>query len=68
MCKDWINLSLKAEKKKTIYEDSNMLGISFGSVQIILKDDLNVGQTVTKFMPHLLSEEQDNPVNTCHNN
>jgi len=45
-----------------------MLVISFGSVQIILKDDLNMGQTVTKFMTHFLSEEQDNHVNTCHNN
>ena len=45
-----------------------MLGISFGSVQIILKDYLNMGQIVTKFMPHLLSEEQDNHVNTCDDN
>jgi len=63
-------LSLKAEKRHTIYEVSNMLGISFGSVQIILKDDLNIGQRVTKFMPmpHLLSEEQENHVSTCHDN
>jgi hypothetical protein len=38
-----------------------MLGILFRSVQIILKDDLNMGQRVTKFMsmPHLLSEEKE---------
>jgi len=35
-----------------------MLGISFGPVQIILKDDFNIGRIVTKFMPQLLSEEQ----------
>jgi hypothetical protein len=61
-------LSLKAEKRNTIYEVTNMLGISFGSVQIILKDDLNMGKILTKFMPHLLSEEQDNHVNTYHDN
>lgn len=55
-------MSLKAEKRNTIYEVSNMLGIPFGSVQIILKDDLNMGQIVTKFMRYLLSEEQDNHV------
>jgi hypothetical protein len=25
-----------------------------------------MGQIVTKFMPHFLSKEQDNHVNTCH--
>jgi hypothetical protein len=45
-------LSLKTEKKNTTYEVSHMLGISLGSVQIMLKDDLNMGQMVTKVMPN----------------
>jgi hypothetical protein len=38
-------------------EVANMLGISFGSVQGLLKDNLDISQTATKFVLHLLSDE-----------
>jgi hypothetical protein len=38
-------------KRITIWEVANMLGISFRSVQSILKDNLNMHQTATKFVP-----------------
>jgi hypothetical protein len=42
-----------------------MLGVSFGLVKSILKDDLKMCQTATKFKPHLMSEDQnENCVNT----
>jgi hypothetical protein len=43
-----------------------MLGISPGSLQNILKDNLNMCQMTAKFVPHLPNEQQkDNHVNTC---
>jgi hypothetical protein len=43
-----------------------MLGILFGSVQSILKDNLNMCQAAIKFMSHLLSaEEEKNLVSMC---
>jgi hypothetical protein len=43
-----------------------MLGISFGSVQSNLKDNLNMRQISAKFVPCLLNEEQkENHVIIC---
>jgi hypothetical protein len=48
-----------------VREVAKMLGISYGSVQIILKDNLHVCRIAAKFMPCLLSEEQqENHVTT----
>jgi hypothetical protein len=53
-------------KRITIHEVVNMLGISFGSVQSILKDDVNMCPIVAKLVLYLLSEKQkENCVNMC---
>jgi hypothetical protein len=38
---------------------ADMLGILFWSVQSILKGGLDMCQTASKFVPHLLSEEHE---------
>jgi hypothetical protein len=53
-------------RRISIHEVASMLGISFGSLQSILKDNLNMHWIAAKFVPHLLNEEQkENSVNTC---
>ena len=47
------------KKKVTIHEVANMLGISSGSIQCITKDNLNMHQIATEFLPCLPSEEED---------
>jgi hypothetical protein len=48
------------------HEVAKMLGFVFLSVQSILKDGLNICWLATKFMPLLLSEEQqENHANIC---
>ena len=52
-------------RRITIHEVVNMLGIAFGSVQSILKDNVNTCPNVAKWLLCLLSEKQDHCVNTC---
>jgi hypothetical protein len=43
--------------RNRILNTCEVLGISFGSIQSILKDNLNMFLLAAKFMPCLLSEE-----------
>jgi phage antirepressor YoqD-like protein len=53
-------------RRITVREVAKMLGISYESVQIVLKDNLYMCRIAAKFMPCLLSEEQkENHVTTC---
>jgi hypothetical protein len=52
-------------KRITIQEAVNMLGISYGSVQSILKDIVKTQPIVVKCLLCLLSEKQENCVHTC---
>ena len=46
---------------------TNIVGILFGSIQSILKNNVNTSQIPPEFMSNLLSEEQKkNHVYTCH--
>jgi hypothetical protein len=42
-------------KRTTSHKVPNMLGISFGSVQIVLKENLNMHSIVTKSIPRTCS-------------
>jgi len=53
-------------RRITIHEVVNMLGISYVSVQSILKDNVNTCPIVAKCLHCLLSEKQANCVHTCH--
>jgi hypothetical protein len=55
---DQVKEHVHENRRITICEVAKMLGISFGSVQSILKDNLNMNQISIKFIPHLLSQEQ----------
>lgn len=46
------------DRRITIRELSDALALSFGSVQSILKDDLNMRRIAAKFVPRLLSNDQ----------
>jgi hypothetical protein len=52
-------------RRTIIHEVVNMLQISSGSVQNILKENVNTRPTVAKCLLCLLSEKQENCVNTC---
>lgn len=52
-------------RRITIHEVVNMLGISYGSVQRILKDNVNTHPIFAKCLHCLLSEKQENCVHTC---
>jgi hypothetical protein len=54
---DWVKELVHENSRITICEVANMLGISYGSVQSILKDNLNMHQSV---------EQEQNCVNMCH--
>jgi hypothetical protein len=45
--------------KITSHTAANMLGITFGPVQCIRNNNLNVCHNITKSVPHLRTEEQN---------
>jgi hypothetical protein len=45
--------------KITSHTSANMLGITFGPVQSIQNNNLNVCHTIAKSVPHLQIEEQN---------
>jgi hypothetical protein len=50
-------------RRQTIHEDCNHIGLSNGSCQHILADELNMRRIAAKFVPHLLNnEQQDNQI------
>lgn len=63
----WTELrTLPSIKGIPLCKAANMEGIQFGSIQSILKNNVNTGSKPAKFMSHLLSEEQkENHVSTC---
>lgn len=63
---DQLRELFRENRRIAIHEVGNILGISFGTVQRILKDNLSVHQIAVKFTSCLLSEEQkEHHVNTC---
>jgi hypothetical protein len=53
-------------RRITIHDIANMLGVSFGSVQSFLIDSLNMHWLAVKFMPSLLSKKQkERCINMC---
>jgi len=66
--KMWIKRRNFSEKNRriAIHEVGNILGIPFGTVQRILKDNLSMHQIAAKFASCLLSEEQkEHHVSMC---
>jgi hypothetical protein len=51
---DQVKEFVKGNRRITICEDADMLEIFLGWVQSILKDNLNMCQIATKFVPRLL--------------
>jgi hypothetical protein len=52
---DSVRKLIQKSKIMTICEVTDMLGISFGWVQRILRDNLNMHWIATKFMPYTWS-------------
>jgi hypothetical protein len=46
------------DRRQTINDVCNCAGLSYGSYQPILADELNMRQTAAKFVPRLLKNEQ----------
>jgi len=54
------------DRKQTIHNVFNCVGLSYGSRQCILADELNMRQTAAKFVPHLLNNDKgDRRVQVC---
>jgi hypothetical protein len=53
-------------RRQTIHDVYNCVGLSYGSCQRILLDELNMRRIAAKFVPHLLNNEQrDHRVQVC---
>lgn len=46
------------DRRLRVQDMTNALGISYGSVQNILKDDLGMRRVCAKFVPRILTEDQ----------
>jgi len=46
------------DRRQTIHDVCNHIGLSYGSCQRILADELNTRQTAAQFVPRLLNNEQ----------
>jgi len=47
-----------ADRRQTIHDFCEIVGLSYGTVQHILADNLNTGRISAKFVPRLLSDNQ----------
>jgi hypothetical protein len=45
-------------RRQTVHEDCNRIGLSYGSCQHILEDELNMRRIAATFVPHLLKNKQ----------
>jgi len=46
------------DRRQTIHDVCNRIGLSYGSCQRILADELNMRRIAAKFVPHLLNNDQ----------
>jgi len=46
------------DRRQTIHDVCNRVGLSYGSCQRILADELNMRRIAAKFVPHLLNNDQ----------
>jgi len=53
-----VRVAVHEDRRRTINDISDIVGISFGSCQKILTDDLKMRRIAAKFVPRLLFEEQ----------
>ena len=54
------------DRRQTIHDVCNHIGLSYGPCQRILTDELNMRRTVAKFVPRLLNnDQQDHRVQVC---
>jgi hypothetical protein len=50
--------AILADCKQTIHDVCEIVGLSYGTVQRILADNLNMGRISARFVPRLLSDDQ----------
>jgi len=50
--------AILADRRKTIHDVCEIVGLSYGTVQRILADNLNMRRISTRFVPRLLSDDQ----------
>jgi len=59
--------AINADRRRTIDEISEIIGLSWNSCQRTLTEDLNITHVSTKFVPWLLTEDQKNiHLNICY--
>jgi len=47
-----------ADRRQTIHDVCEIVGLSYGTIQRILADNLNMRHTSVRFVPRLLSDDQ----------
>jgi hypothetical protein len=50
--------AILADRRRTIHDVCDIVGLSYGTVQRILADNLNMRRISAKFVPRLLSDDQ----------
>jgi response regulator of citrate/malate metabolism len=51
--------AIPADRKQTIHDVCEIVGLSYGTVQRILADSLNMRHISARFLPRLLSDDQE---------
>jgi hypothetical protein len=61
-----VRKAILADRRRTIHDVCEIVGLSYGTVQCILADNLNMRRISAKFVPRLLSDDQKtNRVSVC---
>jgi hypothetical protein len=60
-----IGLVIREDRRRTIHDVCNMLGISHGTYRRILTEDLYTRSFAAKFVPRLLNDYQKTEVTFC---
>jgi hypothetical protein len=53
-----VRKAILADRRRTIHDVCEIVGLSYGTVQRILADSLNMRRISAKFVPRLLSDDQ----------
>jgi hypothetical protein len=53
-----VHEAILADRRQTIHDVCEIVGLSYGTVQRILADNLNIRRISVRFVPRLLSDDQ----------
>jgi hypothetical protein len=57
--------AILADRRQTIHDVCEIVGLSYRTIQRVLADNLNVRRISAKFVPRLLSKKPEGPSRFC---